>query len=276
MSLVVHGGALDETLLDTLRRESGATAVTKLGTGLVRLEHGSSTSGFVALCEHRRIDWARDPAGRTLHDFGLYVTDMDSTLIDIECVDELARMQGVGAEVTAITESAMRGEMDFRESLVRRVGLLKGLSESVLAEVFETRLHLNPGALRLMAALREAGVYTILVSGGFTYFTKRLKAQLGFDEAHANVLEVTDGVLTGELAGPIIDAAAKAQVLRSARIRRSLHGSQVIAVGDGANDLAMLAEAGFAVAWRAKPVLRTNADCCIDEAGLDFLVDLFG
>src|SRR5690606_22883930 len=146
------------------------------------------------------------------------------------------------------------------ESLTRRVAQLEGLPESALAEVYDQRLHLNPGAERLLAALKTAGLHTVLVSGGFTYFTERLKTRLGFDATHANALEIRDGKLTGRISGPIVDAAAKAAVLRDARHQLGLAQEQSIAFGDGANDLLMLREAGLGVAYKAKPALRSAAD----------------
>src|SRR5690606_9552297 len=179
-------------------------------------------------------------------------------------------------EVAAITEAAMQGEIDFRESLTRRVGLLAGLPESALAEVFDHRLQLNPGAERLLQGLQRAGIRTMLVSGGFTYFTERLKSRLGFDHAWANELEVYDGKLTGKVIGDIVDGEARAAHLERTRDELGLKPEQVIAAGDGANDIPMLRAAGFGVAFHAKPVLRDVAHCCLDHTGLDGILDIFG
>jgi len=216
------------------------------------------------------------PESRRLRDYGLFVTDMDSTLIGIECIDEIADMQGLKTEVAAITEAAMRGEIAFGESLTRRVGLLKGLDEGALARVYEERLTLNPGAEQLMRGLRQAGLRTVLVSGGFTYFTDRLKDRLGFDHAFANRLEVDNGRLTGRIIGDIVDAAAKRKVLESVRDEIGLLNTQTIAAGDGANDLEMLEAAAIGVAYHAKPVVRTRASYAISHAGLDGILNLFG
>ncbi|NMG17644.1 phosphoserine phosphatase SerB [Aromatoleum bremense] len=275
MNLVVQGEDVDSVALKNLAKTTGASAIEQITAQAFRLVAGHDSEQVDSLCAEARLDWAWVPSGRKLADFGLFVTDMDSTLINIECIDEIADMQGLKPEVAAITEAAMRGEIDFRESLTRRVSLLAGLPEAALAEVYEQRLQLNPGAERLMRGLKAAGLHTVLVSGGFTYFTERLKARLGFDEAHANELETHDGRLTGRVRGPIVDGAAKAAHLRHAREHLGLKADQVIAAGDGANDIPMLTEAGFAVAYRAKPVLRTVADCRLDHVGLDGLLNLF-
>ena len=274
MNLVVQGAPLAPDTLQALRIAAGATAAVPLGPQACRLDNAHHTLQLAALCRDLGLDCCAT-LERKLTDYGLFVTDMDSTLIDIECIDEVADLAGRKAEVSRITEAAMRGEIDFAESLARRVEQLEGLPESALAEVYEQRLHLNPGAETLIAVLKAAGIHTVLVSGGFTYFTERLKTRLGFDAALANALEVRDGKLTGRLAGPIIDAAAKAAVLRDARHRLGLSQEQTIAIGDGANDLLMLREAGLAVAFRAKHTLRSVAEVCIDHSGLDGILNLF-
>ncbi|NMF91541.1 phosphoserine phosphatase SerB [Aromatoleum petrolei] len=275
MNLVVQGEDVDSVALKTVAKLTGASAIEQINPQAFRLVGGHENAEIEAVCATAALDWAWVAPGRRLADFGLFVTDMDSTLINIECIDEIADMQGLKTEVATITEAAMRGEIDFTESLTRRVSLLAGLPESALTEVYEQRLQLNPGAERLMRSLKSAGIHTVLVSGGFTYFTERLKARLGFDEAHANRLDVVDGKLTGRVSGPVVDGAAKAAHLRAARERLGLRPEQVIAAGDGANDLPMLTEAGFGVAYRAKPVLRKAAACRLDHVGLDGLLNLF-
>ncbi|HHK6003911.1 TPA: phosphoserine phosphatase SerB [Neisseria subflava] len=202
-------------------------------------------------------------------DLGLIVSDMDSTLITIECVDEIAAGVGLKDEVAAITEQSMRGELDFEQSLRKRVALLSGLDERVLEEVYENVLQLSPGAEFLLEECKRNDVKFMLVSGGFTFFTERLQRRLGLDFHFANVLEVENGKLTGRLKGRIIDAQAKADLLREYRKRLALVPWQVVAMGDGANDIPMIREAGFGIAYRAKPKTEANADACVRFGGLE-------
>ncbi|MEH6503590.1 MAG: phosphoserine phosphatase SerB [Cycloclasticus sp.] len=204
----------------------------------------------------------------------LLVTDMDSTLISIECIDEIADMQGIKAQVSAITEAAMRGELDFAASLTQRVALLKGLPESSLQRVYDERLRLNPGAEKLIAYLKQSSIKLALVSGGFTFFTEQLKQRLGLDYTLANTLEVRNGVLTGRVEGDIIGAQAKADLLLQLSNELSLDKHQVIAMGDGANDLLMLDEAGLSVAYHAKPTVQTQTAIQLNHSGLDAVIDL--
>jgi phosphoserine phosphatase len=275
MNLVVLGADIETPTLKALAKITEASGIEQIHSEAFRIMDASPAEGVAELCQAARLDYAYVPAGRQLADFGLFVTDMDSTLINIECIDEIADMQGLKTQVAAITEAAMLGELDFRESLTRRVALLAGLEEAALERVYTERLLLNPGAERLLAGLREAGIHTVLVSGGFTYFTERLKTRLGFDEAYANELEVVDGRLTGRVLGDIVDGQAKAAHLLRARHSLQLETHQVIAAGDGANDIPMLEAAGFGVAYRAKPVLRAVADCCLDHTELDSVLSLF-
>ncbi len=275
MNLVVQGATLDDSVLDALVDACRPRSVERTADQVLRLVGAADTPEVEALCKAAALDWAWVPEERRLADFGLFVTDMDSTLIDIECIDEIADMQGLKAEVAAITEAAMRGDIDFGESLIRRVSVLAGLPVAALGEVFDKRMHLNPGAERLLQTLKATGIHTVLVSGGFTYFTERLKSRLGFDEAYANELEIRDGRLTGRVIGPIVDGAAKAAHLRRIRDQLGLTPEQVIAAGDGANDVPMLRSAGFAVAFRGKPVLHEVADLRLDHVGLDGILNLF-
>lgn len=229
-----------------------------------------------AYCGAHRLDYAFVAPGATLADFGLVAMDMDSTLITIECIDEIADFCGLKAEVAAITEASMRGEIkDFNESLTRRVALLKGLDASALERVYEERLQLSPGAENMLAGARAAGLKTLLVSGGFTFFTERLKARLGLDFTRANTLEIVDGKLTGKVVGEIVNADVKARTLRETCAQLGIATERAIAMGDGSNDLKMMAEAGLSVAFRAKPVVRESASVAFNFVGLDGLLRLF-
>ncbi|TDO08655.1 MULTISPECIES: phosphoserine phosphatase SerB [Halomonas] len=201
--------------------------------------------------------------------------DMDSTLIQAEVIDELARRHGVGDEVAAVTERSMRGELDFRQSFRERMARLKGLDESVLAEIAAS-LPLMDGLERLMYHLKRLGYRTAILSGGFTYFARHLQERLGFDEVHANELIIENGKLTGEVREPILDAERKAELLREIAAREGLAMEQTIAVGDGANDLKMLAAAGLGIAFRAKPLVRAQARQSISTLGLDAVLYLIG
>ena len=214
-----------------------------------------------------------------LVDFKLVAFDMDSTLIAIECVDEIADVAGKKAEVAAITEAAMRGEIaDYKESLRRRVALLQGVPAAALQRVYDERLRFNPGAERLVAACQAAGVKTLLVSGGFTFFTDRVRDRLGVDFTRSNVLEIENGALTGRMVhqpwGDICDGAETRKMLLETCAALSISPARAIAVGDGANDLPMMAAAGLSVAYHAKPKVREAAMVAIDDGGLDRLLEV--
>jgi phosphoserine phosphatase len=212
-------------------------------------------------------------------DFRLIAFDMDSTLINIECVDEIADAAGRKAEVAAITEAAMRGEIaDYKDSLRRRVALLEGVPLNALESVYRERLQLNSGAEALVQACQRAGLKTLLVSGGFTFFTDRIRDRLRLDYTRSNVLGVADGRLTGHLVdqpwGDICDGAEKRRMLLDTCAALDIAPAQTIAVGDGANDLPMMGEAGLSVAYHAKPRVREQAMVAIDEGGLDRLLEV--
>ena len=214
-----------------------------------------------------------------LSDFKLIAFDMDSTLINIECIDEIADAVGRKAEVAAITEAAMRGEItDFKDSLRRRVALLKGVSVASMEAVYRERLQLNPGAAELVRACKDAGMKVLLVSGGFTFFAERVRDALGIDYLRANELEIDKGVLTGQLVdqpwGDICDGEEKRRTLLATCAELGINPLQSIAMGDGANDLPMMGAAGLSVAYHAKPKVRAQAMVAINEGGLDRLLEL--
>ncbi len=214
-----------------------------------------------------------------LKDFKLIAFDMDSTLINIECIDEIADAVGKKAEVAAITEATMRGEIkDFKESLRRRVALLKGVPVAALQQVYDERLRLNPGADTLVAACKAAGLQVLLVSGGFTFFANRVRDRLGIDYARSNLLAEENGFLTGEVVpqswGDICDGAEKRRTLLEVASLRGIAPAQCIAMGDGANDLPMMDAAGLSVAYHAKPTVRAQAMVAITAGGLDRLLEV--
>lgn len=206
----------------------------------------------------------------------LLVSDMDSTTITVECLDELADFAGLKPEIAAITERAMRGELDFKGSLRERVGMLAGLDESMLARTYGERVHLTPGARTLVQTMRKHGAYTALVSGGFTYFTSRVREAAGFDFDTANQLVIENGKLTGKVVEPILDSSAKLDILQRLSRERGLTPEETMSVGDGANDLPMLQASGLGVAFRAKPKVAAAAHVRIEHGDLTALLYLQG
>jgi phosphoserine phosphatase len=275
MNLVVQGPALAGGDLDALALLAKPQAVREIAPRAFRLHGALKNEGVAPLCEARRIDHAWIDEGRRFESLKLLAMDMDSTLITIECIDELGDLAGKKAEIAVITAQAMRGEIEFRESLRRRVKALAGLPESSLQKIYDERLKLTPGAEALISACKQHGVQLLLVSGGFTFFTERLRERLGLHHTTSNVLEVKGGKLTGAVLGEIVDADAKAAKFR--QVRKDLNASRehTVAIGDGANDLKMMAEAGLSVAFRAKPVVRAEASCALNWTGLDGVVNLF-
>ncbi len=226
-------------------------------------------------CAEQKIDCALVPDAQRLNHFGLCLMDMDSTLINIECIDEIADMMNLKPQISAITEAAMRGEMDFAQSLKARVVLLKGLPETALQQVIDERLQANPGAVEWVAACKANNIKTMVVSGGFTLFANHVKTLLGLDYAVANSFEVIDGKLTGHVLGDIVDAERKAQELVKIRDSLGLSASQTIAIGDGANDLKMMSVATVGIAYHAKPVVQQQATYALNYSGLDGAINLF-
>lgn len=262
--------------LKALARLVEASAIEAIDGRAFRLTQVQEQREAVAhYCDERQLDWAFVSAGMRLQDIGLVVMDMDSTLITIECIDEIADMLGIKPQVAEITEAAMRGEMDFHESLRRRVGLLAGLEEEALDRVYQERLRLSPGAEKMLQRLHAAGASSLLISGGFNYFTHRLQERLNLTHTVANTLEIIDGRLTGKVVGDIVDASAKLHNLLHWREKLGLRPEQVIALGDGANDLKMLGEAGIGIAYHAKPIVRAQARYALTHVGLDGLLNWF-
>lgn len=230
---------------------------------------------FLAIAEALNVDVVLQEDKLTRRTSRIAVFDMDSTLIQAEVIDELAKAAGIGEQVIAITESAMRGEIDFNESFRRRVGLLKGLDASVLENIAQN-LPITDGLEELMKNLKAQGYKTAILSGGFTYFAEHLKAKFGFDYIHANVLDIVDGKVTGEVKGEIVNGDQKAVFLRAIAEKEGVSLAQTVAVGDGANDLPMLSIAGLGVAFRAKPVVRERAKQAVTTLGLDGVLYLLG
>ena len=225
--------------------------------------------------EQFALDFAYIPFDQGLQNIGLVAMDMDSTLITIECIDEIADFCGLKDKVAAITQKSMAGEIDFTQSLKERVALLKGLHLNTLEEVYAKRLALSPGAERLIKELKKHGIKTMLVSGGFTFFTERIQKRLKLDYAFANTLEVKNGVLTGNILGEIVDAHKKAFYLEYVRKKENLLPHETVAIGDGANDLLMLENAGISIAYHAKAIVQQKAHYRLNHAGLDGVLNLF-
>ena len=270
--------ALDTETINAISSELQQAPVEHPAPGLARWRaEPQSPAVFDDWAERFGVDAANVPNGLRLADFRLLAIDMDSTLVTMETLDEIADMAGLKAEVAAITEAAMRGEIkDFSESLTRRMALLKGVGEDLIERVYQERLHLSPGAEILLAAAKAAGLKTMLVSGGFTHFTERLKERLGFDYAFANQFDIANQRLTGRVLGPIVDGAFKARAVQQCCQDIGCLPSQAIAIGDGANDLGMMAVAGLSVGYHAKPVVREKATWSVRKGGLDVVVGWFG
>lgn len=267
-SMIIHQNLIDEfaVQLQTNIKE-------QLANGSIRLRNIHLNDDLRRQIEQRcfeaKIDLYWEVKQRALADFKLVAMDMDSTLITIECIDEIADMQGLKTQVSEITEAAMRGELEFQESLLRRVALLKGLDASALERVYEERLRLSPGAEQMLSAVQQSGLKTLLVSGGFTFFTDRIKKRLNLDFTHANQLEIIDGKLTGKVIGTIVDADEKKRTVERVCAELNISPSQAIVMGDGANDLKMMSISGLSVAFRAKPVVRQQASLALNFCGLN-------
>jgi phosphoserine phosphatase len=277
MNLVIQGEEVETPDLKELHRLAKGEAIERISDEAFRITHADpATKGEVAAYAAKaRVDFGFVAAGSKLSGFGLLAMDMDSTLISIECIDEIADFAGRKAEVAAVTAAAMRGEIDWPESLRRRVHALAGLDESALERVYVDRLRFNRGAERLLAAAKRNSVKTLLVSGGFTYFTDRVRERLGFDYAYSNRLDVDGTKLAGTVSGPLVDAQGKAAHVARLKRELGLARERVLAIGDGANDLMMMAEAGTSIAYHAKPVVKEKAEYALDYSGLEGVLGLF-
>jgi phosphoserine phosphatase len=277
-NLVLQGPHATIEALTRLANIAGATTMVTLSEHALRCEGVDASAAMRQVVTDaaaaEQVDASFIAAGRSLADFKLVAMDMDSTLITIECIDEIADMQGLKAEVSEITEAAMRGELDFAASLTRRVALLKGLDADALGRVYEERLKISMGGEAMLAGVKAAGLKTLLVSGGFTYFTQRLQERLGLDTTHANVLEIVDGKLTGRVVGGIVDAEEKKRTVERVCAEMGIKPSQAIVMGDGANDLSMMSIAGLSLAFRAKPVVRAQASVALNFMGLDGILNV--
>jgi len=272
-TIIFHQPELSESQLQTIEQTLGARPTPQKRSYQLNMIDDVNRKDLKKLSTELKIDInvlkdEFDPS-----QVKLLISDMDSTLIGIECVDEIADMMGLKPQVSEITEAAMRGELNFESSLRQRVQLLKGLPTDALQKVFDERLFLNPGAETWVTGLKEKGVAFALVSGGFTFFTDRLKEQLQLDFARSNQLAIENNTLTGTIDGTIIGAEAKAEFLHELCEKLNITPSQVIAIGDGANDLLMMKQAGLSIAYHAKPKVQEEAMTALNFSGLDAVLD---
>ena len=281
--LVLQGPRLTAEALDTFKVACAPRRITT-GRSSARCvevaDDADSRRAVQALADYWHLDAAFVEPTLSLAQFRVLALDMDSTLINIESLDEVAALAGKGEQVAAITEAAMRGEIkDYAASLRRRVALLEGVDAAFLQRVLDERLRLNEGATELVSACKRAGLATLLVTGGFTFFTDAMRDRLGFDHVRANELGVDAGRLTGRVTGPaggnILDAEGKAQAIRDLCAQLGCPTERAIAIGDGANDLKMMKIAGLSIAYRAKPVVRAQAMQALDHAPLDGVLNWF-
>ncbi len=276
MNLIIQGIEIENSDLRALAKLAGANQIERITGQAFRLLNANQQENIAEYCATASLDYAFVEQNKQLTDFALIAMDMDSTLLAIETIDEIADIHQIKSQVAAITRSTMQGKLDFAESLIRRTALLKGLHQDALQKVYDERVTLNPGAERMLKCVKAAGLRTMLISGGFTFFTNKIKEKLGLDYTIANTLEIKNNQLTGRITGEIIGAQGKAEALKQVCNTLGIKRSQVIAIGDGANDLAMLAEAGTSFAYHAKPIVQKEVTYTINHVGLDGVINLFG
>ncbi|MDP1787983.1 phosphoserine phosphatase SerB [Nitrosomonas sp.] len=275
MNLIIQGLDVNNSDLRALAKLSQADGIERITGQAFRLTNAAHSNDISEYCTEAELDFAFVNADLKLVDFKLIAMDMDSTLLAIESIDEIADMHDIKSQVAAITLQTMQGEISFEESLTRRTALLRGLHYDALQKVYDERVKLNPGAEKMLQQAKLAGLKTMVISGGFTFFTDRIKARLGFDFSAANVLEIEENRLTGKVVGEIIGRQGKAQVLNQIRDELGIKREQIIAIGDGANDLGMMTEAGVSIAYHAKLIVRDHATYAIEYVGLDGVINLF-
>lgn len=274
MRLILQGPHLNDALANSIAAQLHGKLISHLAYTVLETSLSVEPQQLANLRASLPSDINILPSGFESERAALLVTDMDSTLINIECIDEIADFAGLKPQVAAITESAMRGELNFEASLTKRVALLQGLPVETLERVYQDRLKLNPGAETMLAGLKKRGIKVALVSGGFSYFTERLKQRLGLDYTQANSLEILDGKLTGKVVGSILGAEGKANFLTQLCAQLGIKATQAIAMGDGANDLKMMALAGLSIAYHAKPAVQAQAHTALNYCGLEGVLGL--
>ena len=273
-TIILQGSNLDQRSAQTIASTLQGSLFTTKSYCKITSEQAISADTISELRQQYTFDINLIPAAFDAKQAKLLITDMDSTLINIECIDEIADFINVKPQVSEITEAAMRGELNFEDSLTKRVSLLTGLDTSALEHVYNERLQLNPGAEKLVSELKNRGIKLALVSGGFTYFTHKVQERLGLNFTLANALDIEDGKLTGKVVGGIVGAESKKHFLQHLAQELEISPQQVIAVGDGANDLKMMDAAGLSVAYHAKPAVQAQAATALNYCGLDGILGL--
>lgn len=278
MKFLLEGAALPTFLLDNFKNAFGVLDLKPAPPKMCVFENikrNAEVDALLPLAFNEKLNWAFLPDSVKFADFELFAFDMDSTLISVECIDELADCAGKKAEVAMITERAMAGEIDYAQSLKERLKCLEGLDARVLSEVYEKRVKPQPGVVELLEKIHANKAHSVILSGGFTYFTERLRIEYGFDFATSNILEVAGGRLTGKVKGEIVDSEKKRFYLEQYALQNNIAYDKIIAVGDGANDWAMMQSAGLSVAFHGKESLRYKTDIAINVGGHDLLLQFF-